>query len=193
MCYKLVGGYGCPFLESPKSIQAILLQLQSMAGDRKPLYAQIEALLGSGVEVDAKSEEGKPMLFLAVESGSLTAVEVLVAHGADLMIVDAESRGVLHWAAAHNYCGVIDFILEYATIHHIMLDSDLEDYLGNTALHVAAAAGHKESVQKLLEKGADPKKENLEHLTPVKLAQRNGHSAVVRVFVRNRFQKSLKK
>lgn len=57
------------------------------------------------------------------------------------------------------------------------------DSEGNTALHVAAAAGNTNVVDVLLTKGCDPNQKGSEGSTPIRLALENGHHAVIRSII----------
>ena len=64
-----------------------------------------------------------------------------------------------------------------------LLDVDCVDEVGGTPLHMAADEGHKDEVQLLLDKGADPNKANVHGWTPLHNAANKGHKDVVQLLL----------
>ena len=59
------------------------------------------------------------------------------------------------------------------------MDYPQADNEGSTPLHLAAHFGYKSVAKMLLERGADPRKENDDGETPLSLARDYGHREVV--------------
>ena len=104
----------------------------------------------------------------ASQYGHLTVVEVLLAHGADVHARDDEA---LVNASAHDHAAVVELLLARGADVHA--DDD-------TALRTASERGHAAVVEALLAHGADVHARNDEALLD---ASRNGHDAVVEVLL----------
>lgn len=89
-------------------------------------------------------------LYDAVNDNDIEALTELLTDGADPSRHFGElQRTALHQAAHHNYCGCLVVLLRHGAIMSI------EDAKGDTAVHLAAWAGHVESLSTLLAHGAD--------------------------------------
>ena len=78
------------------------------------------------------------------------------------------------FASKFGFVEIVDMLLAAPDVK-----VDLENNDGSTALHVAARAGHHFVVEKLLDAGADHKKEELNGgRTPLAIAMRRGHKEV---------------
>ncbi|XP_026998616.2 transient receptor potential cation channel subfamily A member 1a isoform X2 [Tachysurus fulvidraco] len=93
-------------------------------------------------------EKGMTPLHLASRGGHVKVVELLLRKGA-LFHSDYKGWSCLHHAAAEGYTQTMDSLL----ISNIKL-LDKTDADGNTALHLAARAGHVVAVRLLLNRGA---------------------------------------
>lgn len=58
------------------------------------------ALLKGGADPNARNDLGRPPVFIAVDSGRVKELELLVAYGADLTIVDNDGKTVLDFVDA---------------------------------------------------------------------------------------------
>ncbi|KAG1953889.1 transient receptor potential cation channel subfamily A [Pimephales promelas] len=94
-------------------------------------------------------ENGLTSLHLASRAGHAQVVELLLRRGA-LFQSDYKGWSCLHHAAAEGYTQTMKILLA-ANVK--LLDGKNED--GNTALHIAAQAGHVGAVLLLLERGAE--------------------------------------
>ena len=104
----------------------------------------------------------------ASQYGHLTVVEVLLAHGADVHARDDEA---LVNASAHDHAAVVEVLLAHGADVHADDDEALRD---------ASERGHAAVVEALLAHGADVHARNDEALLD---ASRNGHDAVVEVLL----------
>ncbi|MDB5336840.1 MAG: serine/threonine-protein phosphatase 6 regulatory ankyrin repeat subunit B-like [Planctomycetaceae bacterium] len=106
-------------------------------------------------------------LIWAAGTGQLDVIELLLKLGADVKV------RVPQFFQAHDY---------FSGPH--VFDDD--DKIGETALHVAAAAGHSQVIPPLLENGADINALHREKRTPIELAVENKRSAAAKaLFERN--------
>ena len=104
------------------------------------------------VDVNAKKDGGYAALHLAVRSGSLTAVEVLLAAGANPSIATGKYQNQpLHLAAEigppRKAVPIIKALLAAGAA------PDARDYCGRTPAHDAASYGHVEGLAALLDAG----------------------------------------
>jgi ankyrin repeat protein len=121
--------------------------------------AVIEALRPEPYLVNFQDEMGKTPLWVAVESGLVEMVKVLITHGASIEVADPDGNGLLHLAiekCLNSYGTIRKNSIEIATI---LLNSGINVNTNNgkgfSCLHSAAASGDKEIVSFLLEHGAD--------------------------------------
>lgn len=113
-------------------------------------------------------------LQLAVENGDTAMTELLIQHGADVNIPQADGSTVLYLAMKHRYNNLCDLLFKHGARHNIFTAAGLgdisavtslvnhdpnvlqvRDYENRTALHWAAKEGRLKTVKYLLDKGAD--------------------------------------
>jgi ankyrin repeat protein len=154
----------------------------------------LKALLEAGGDANAAFGEGETVLMTAARAGNAECVRLLLAHGAD---VDAREQWhgqtALMWAAMENHADVVQTLIDAgadvlarSTVHDWVKISYSEgnvpktrDLGGLTALQFAAREGSTQSVEKLLDAGADANAtEPMYELTPLQLAIVNGHYAL---------------
>lgn len=123
-------------------------------------------LLGSNLQVDARNAKDETPLMIAALRGHVGAVRALIAREAD---VNKTGWTPLHYAATGNQPQqpeIIALLLE----HHAFIDAESPN--GTTPLMMAAHYGTRESVQLLLQEGADPSLKNRLGLTAADFALR---------------------
>ena len=111
---------------------------------------KIKYLVYLGADVNAKDEDGRTALMLALKNGQLDAVKYLIKQGANLEAKDKDGKTALMKAAASGKLDVVKYLAENG--------ADLEakeDWYGMTALMKAAASGKLDVVKCLAECGAD--------------------------------------
>ncbi len=111
-------------------------------------------LLGSNLQVDARNAQDESPLMVAALRGHVGAVRSLIARDAD---VNKTGWTPLHYAATGaqpQQPEIIALLLE----HHAFIDAESPN--GTTPLMMAAHYGTRESVQMLLQEGADPSLKN---------------------------------
>jgi len=127
---------------------------------------------------DAHAPDGWTPLHLAGHFRQVSAIDVLLAHGADVNAVSRNDHGnaPLHAAAAGGAdVGVMRRLLAAgARVDH-------RQSAGYTALHEVAAIGNADVVRLLLEAGAESDARNGEGRTPAELARAAGHAALADV------------
>ena len=127
---------------------------------------QVRASLArDSVLANMADEIGMSPLHIAVISGNLRIVNVLINAGAEVNATDhLKRRTPLHYAAFHNYPKIMLFLLSRRA-DHSMADSE-----GNQALHFAAANGCYSTADILLQHLANPDCLNQNWQTPLHLA-----------------------
>jgi ankyrin repeat protein len=135
----------------------------------------VRLLVDNGADVNAKNNEGLTPADVAVRNTRkmvtpLTPVaKLLIAKGADISVVSA-----VH---VEDLDKVRELIQEGASIN-------VKDQRGRTALHYAAAQGHKEIVELLLANGADVNAStNFYMKTPAEFAMGAGHNEVAKLLI----------
>ncbi|CAG5895906.1 unnamed protein product [Menidia menidia] len=121
-------------------------------------------------------ERGLTPLHLASKEGHTKVVQLLLRKGA-LFHSDYKGWSCLHHAASEGYTQTMDILL---SAHLKLLDKTDED--GNTALHIAARAGHVAAVRLLLVKGAEIVL-NKNHTSFLHEAVQNGKKDVVNAVI----------
>jgi len=116
------------------------------------------------LEFKLKSKNKK--LLSQIAKGNAEKVTKLISQGANVNRKDERGWTPLHVASMQSNAGVIKAILSSCSINdHI---SDVTgDGFSNTALHIASKNGHSDVVALLLQKGANPDKENYAQETPL--------------------------
>lgn len=129
--------------------------------------AKVQHLLAHGANPNAQNDRGETPLHLSAGSPIGVGTEALLQAGADPSIRDA--RGATPLIAAKSAKNV-DLLLDYgADIHARTLD-------GDNALHVASRMKASESIDRLIERGADHKAVNNAGKTPMDLLP-EGHTS----------------
>lgn len=112
---------------------------------------------------------GRSPLHLAVISGHLNIVNVLIKAGADVNATDRlKSLSPLHYAAFNNFPKIMLFLLSRGAL------IDVQDTEGNRPLHFAAANGCRSTVEILLNHRAHPGVWNKNWQTPLHLVAMAG-------------------
>jgi outer membrane protein assembly factor BamB len=119
------------------------------AAAKKGDAAKVTALLGKGVDVNAKTAYGATALSFAADKGHLEVVKVLVKHKADINVKDTFYKFTpLNWAVFNGHAAIVGVLLEAGA-------SGADD-----ALVSAVGSGKVDLVQAVLDKGK-PKAEAL--------------------------------
>ena len=157
--------------------------------------AMVEALIGHGADVEARTPDGQTPLQRAYYHPHI--LEALLAHGAQIDVITAINVGRLDLVAGLLEC---DSSLVHTTIRgqtplqfaaqagdpalaQLLLDhgADLQahrGWKGWTPLHWAAYRGRAAVVELLLARGADPLATDEDGQTPRDLALQHGHDEV---------------
>ena len=136
------------------------LWLAAETGD----HALVSSTLREGADANARQagKSGIPTpLMAAAFLGHGCVVDLLLGHGVDLEIPNAQDRTALIQAADEGYTDIVRSLLaKGARPNH-------RDFCGQTALHVSAGEGHADTVAVLLTAGADPNVTDISGYTPL--------------------------
>lgn len=140
----------------------------------------VNALIRAGASVDRTIGEGQTALFmslLAPDSGQTAddrCALALLNAGADSSLKHESGAMPIHLAAASNYLGALQALLD-----HRPQDVDAKTNIGITPLMMAATEGHAEAVRLLLQLGADRALKDDEGLTAKEVALKNGNDHLI--------------
>jgi ankyrin repeat protein len=125
--------------------------------------------------IDDHSPDGWTALALAAHFNQVDAARLLLEHGADLQLRSRNSNRntALHAALAGRGLETARLLLEHGA------DVNAADAAGWTPLHLAVDSGSTELVLLVLGERPFVDPENKDGLTPIALARRGGHGAVV--------------
>jgi ankyrin repeat protein len=127
------------------------------------------------VNVDARlSEDGETALHRAASRGHLTAVALLLDHGAKVDATDGEDVTPLILASYRGQTDVVKLLLERGAAVNAR-----EKRNGLSSLSHAVGRGEKELVRVLLAHGADPLLKDAAGRTALERAEANGASEIV--------------
>lgn len=154
------------------------METEIISAIQKGYFQQVRLLVKSGLNVNSCDFHHRTALVYCAlvddESWGVGLARTLLEAGARVYLVDRAGLGPLHYACILGkalllriYLGAADF------------DVNLADYLGNTALHYAAATGFVEAVETLLATcaryGYRIDALNRKGDSPLDMAMQNGH------------------
>lgn len=152
---------------------------------RKNRAAITKLLIDSGADVNARNNEGKTPIMLAVRGGAKEVVDMLIAAGADLSIKDNEGNDVMAHARIRNELSMIKRLEQAGLKSGIDTRSSDDDFLCDASGNFlrddiylkALEDGDLQMVKRCVSKGArlDIR---LGYKTPLQIATERGHTAV---------------
>src|ERR1017187_9969496 len=132
----------------------------------------LKVLLEGGADPNVRtSVDGRPMLLQAVMEKSQPAVELLLAHKADVNAAKSDGWTPLDEAAWNGLKDIAELLLKGGA------DVNARYKDGDTPLHLAVKAGQPEVAELLLANKADPNERDNFGLTPLDLAKSQPQSA----------------
>ncbi|CAH0387286.1 unnamed protein product [Bemisia tabaci] len=141
-----------------------------------------ELLLNSGADVNAKCKRDETALHFATQFGFERLVWFLLQNGADVNSFDKLGNTALTFAVDRGYTNILKALI----IHGADVNA-VNPYMDLTPLHEAAISwrGIAETVEILLEHGADIHKVTDNDETALHLASERAHAAVLDVLLKN--------
>ena len=149
----------------------------------------MEVLLSHGADIHAHDEHGNNVAHFACISGYLKAVQILRGTAVNwnkqgnfaIDSVDFDGISPLHIAATNKESHTLKFLID----ENLVTDIDIVTTNSDTSLHIAAWQSRPRNVSSLLSRNANATiKAGKLSETPLHLASRLGHEAVVRVFLK---------
>ncbi|KAI3787725.1 hypothetical protein L2E82_00092 [Cichorium intybus] len=128
----------------------------------------VSSLLDAGADVNNLDSDGVSVMSLAVRSGDLDTVQILMESGC---VVDHRNDRFLHVAASSNR---VD-LMEVLCMGYLDIDVNWVDSEGQTALHVGASHGYVEVLDFLITLGSDPDLADHNGWTPLHCSSMEGH------------------
>ncbi|CAH0366292.1 unnamed protein product, partial [Pelagomonas calceolata] len=137
----------------------------------------VQAWLNKGAEVDWANTWGETPLFIACQNDHREAARLLLEQGAEVDQADVDGRTPLFAACAKGQVDLARLLLGNGA----EVDGPVSEglYEGQTPLYVACGNGHVDVARLLLDKGAKGNRATRNGNTPLSIAKKNDHSAVV--------------
>lgn len=110
---------------------------------------EVQQMIASGQDINAKDEEGFTALMLAVMDEQFELTKLLLASGADVNVVDSDGDTPLISAVMSRNTTILQVLLEHGA------DVKATNSSGGNALMFACIEGKKEVVDLLIDYGAD--------------------------------------
>ncbi|KAI8486540.1 spermatogenesis [Branchiostoma belcheri] len=142
-------------------------------GDEEKVVAE----LGKKASPGKMGPEGTSAFHLAASKGQLECLDIMVAHGIDLMVTDTAGRTALHSAARGGSAECVERLLQNK------LPVSSEDTDGMSPLHHAAAGGHISAALVLLQYQAAINAQDKEGKAPMMHAASVGHVNMVKLLL----------
>ena len=140
--------------------------------------ADVQAMIDSGADVNAKNNNGLTPLHEAAYRGNAEVIPVLVKAGADVNAKNNNGLTPLHEAAYRGNAEVISVLIK------VEADVNAKAKYDWTPLHSAAWKGHTKVIPVLVKAGADVNAKTIDGHTPLHLAAQEGNDQVIPVFVK---------
>ncbi|MCQ2966482.1 MAG: ankyrin repeat domain-containing protein [Alphaproteobacteria bacterium] len=110
---------------------------------------KIQTVVKAGASVNVVSNDGRPLLFLAVQANNEKAVDFLIKQGASVFSTDRQQKTALMYAAEYGFDKIVARLLKAgANVNAVDADS-------NTALYLACKKGFVDVVKLLVQAKVD--------------------------------------
>uniref|UniRef100_A0A8C6X6D1 Ankyrin repeat and FYVE domain containing 1 n=1 Tax=Naja naja TaxID=35670 RepID=A0A8C6X6D1_NAJNA len=165
--------------------------LQLAIKNQLPLV--VDAICTRGADMSVPDEKGNPPLWLALENNLEDIASTLVRHGCDATFWGPGPSGclqtLLHRAIDENSEQIACFLIRSGCDVNSPRqpgangEGDEEAHDRQTPLHLAACWGLEETVQCLLEFGANVNAQDAEGKTPIHVAIINQHNTIIQMMI----------
>jgi ankyrin repeat protein len=131
--------------------------------------------------INERNNEGETVLMscLKLSHCDTSVLDLLLEHGADINVMNADGNTALHVAAS---LARLDFVSYFI---HQGLDVNARNNSHNTSLHLAAHNGYLDVVKMLVEAGCDVNTLNVDRHSALHLSAKHGKTSVVKYLVQD--------
>jgi ankyrin repeat protein len=144
-----------------------------------------KALVAAGADVNRKDIESNSPFLLAAATGQLEVVQLALAHGADLNGTDKNDSTALIVACEHGNTEVVKVLLKAGVaIDHVNRQGWTA--LLETIVMGDGSARYEDTVQLLLDAGADANLADRDGTTPTRHARERSYKTMVKMLMRMR-------
>eukprot|EP00178_Gracilaria_changii_P005447 TRINITY_DN1897_c0_g1_i1.p1 TRINITY_DN1897_c0_g1~~TRINITY_DN1897_c0_g1_i1.p1 ORF type:complete len:1019 (-),score=148.56 TRINITY_DN1897_c0_g1_i1:8974-12030(-) len=152
------------------------LHIACFLGDARLIWL----LIRSGASVNKiNKDKATPLHIAAGREQGRVSMQLLMANGADLEVLDNEGDTPLHNACYKGLYQNVRLLLRRGAKSSPANDKQL------TPLHLAAETGSEETVEALLKYGADVSARDMNRKTPYRVASERGHQKVMTIIYRS--------
>jgi ankyrin repeat protein len=139
---------------------------------------QVQQLLATGADLNAKDRVGSAPLHVVAWSGNIGIASFLISHGADVNALQSETGSTpLDYAVVSGNSAIVKLLLGAGA------RIDIRDRSGETALHLAAAGNRQEILELLLAAHPDLNAPDAKDKTALDEAVLHGWTSIMAVLV----------
>ncbi|KAK2053342.1 ankyrin, partial [Colletotrichum caudatum] len=151
---------------------------------REGIVKMAQFLIGHQAENDMRAaninlqnEFGETALHLAVRSGEVEMVHLLLRHGANTSIQNERGDAAIHVALGELGCPTVQLLLKYDA------DLHLRNHAGDMAVHIASRVENDSILESLVQQGGDVHAKDKRGMRPIhhRTAKRLGVRTLVRL------------
>ncbi len=136
----------------------------------------VSTLLAQGESPDTQNAIGWTPLMIAAAENHIDIVNLMLEYGANVNIENVWGRTALHFASRYGFTDIVKILVANGAIINTN-----NDHSGLSPLFAAIENNHKDTVQVLLENGADIKSRNREKLTPLEYAEKLKKAEIAKI------------
>ena len=167
-----------PFITAKKLLFKIAIK-EITVPTNLSLHLVLNSLIKNGTDVNAKDDEERTPLHLAIINRHLELGMFLIEYGANVNAKDNYGKTPLHYAAKKGYTEIAEVLVQEGA------DLNAKDMDADTPLHLALMYGYTEIAQLLIEKGADVNVKNKNEETPLHWASEKGYLEIAYLLIEN--------
>lgn len=132
------------------------------------------------VNIDLLNREGNTPLHVAIYSGNVGMVEILLNHGVDVYALDTDGNSAFQLAVISGDYSIIDLLSSYSTSEREETNDN-----GDSGMHIACRMGVSQKILKLLDEeyGYYFNSQNKNGQTPLHIAVSNSNIDFVRYII----------